>query len=47
MMNIGLTRDYMNSERYEALGKKQGFDLMYLNKIMRKPTVSESDGYFV
>ncbi len=47
MMNIGLTRVYVNSERYEALAEKQGFYFMHPKKIMRKPTVSESDEYFV
>ena len=36
MMNTVFTRDYLISERYEALSKKQGLDFMHQNKIMRR-----------
>lgn len=36
MMNTVMTQDYLISERYEALNKKQSLNFMRPNKIMRE-----------
>lgn len=42
MMNTVFTRDYLISERYEALSKKQSLDFMHPNKIMRRQLLCQN-----